>query len=123
MSVLLDTNIIVDLLNGHQEARDYLKTLTKLNVSSITVYEVLAGCIDERAGQLNVAEMLFGNCNIIPVDAGISSRASGYQRRWKQKRKMANFLIEATAEEFGLELATRNQRDFRTAKTVTPYEL
>jgi len=123
MSVLLDTNIVVDLLNGHRQARDYLKTLTKLNVSSITVYEVLAGCVEARSAQLNVAEILLNNCNVIPVNERIASKAASYQRRWKQKRKMADFLIEATAEEFGLELATRNQRDFRTAKTVAPYAL
>ncbi|VGO16510.1 hypothetical protein PDESU_05101 [Pontiella desulfatans] len=51
------------------------------------------------------------------------ARAAGYQRRWNLKRKMADFLIEATAEELGLELATRNAKDFRQAMTVVPYEL
>ena len=123
MSLLLDTNIIVDLLNGHQQARAYLQTLRKINVSSITVYEVLAGCTGVRSGQLNVAEVLFSNCNVAPVSQTISMRAAGYQRRRNQKRKMADFLIEATAEELGFELVTRNPKDFRQVKTVVPYSL
>lgn len=123
MSVLLDTNIIVDLLNGHQAARNYLRQLKKINVSSITVYEVFAGCTGNRSTQLNVAEILFSNCNVVPVSQSISTRAAGYQRRWNQKRKMADFLIEATAEELGVELATRNPKDFRQVKTVVPYAL
>jgi predicted nucleic acid-binding protein len=123
MSLLLDTHVIVDLLNGHQQARDYLRTLKKINVSSITVYEVLAGCTGVRSGQLNVAEVLFSNCNVVPVSQPISTRAAGYQRRWNQKRMMADFLIEATAEELGFELATRNPKDFRQVKPVVPYSL
>jgi predicted nucleic acid-binding protein len=123
MSLLLDTNIIVDLLNGHQQTRAYLQTLKKINVSSITVYEVLAGCTGVRSGQLNVAEVLFSKCNVASVSQAISMRAAGYQRRWNQKRKMADFLIEATAEELGFELVTRNPKDFRQVKTVVPYSL
>ena len=79
MNVLLDTNILIDLLNGQPQARDYLRTLPQLNISSITAYEVLAGCAGPRASQLNIAETLIGNCNIIPVSAPISIRAAGYQ--------------------------------------------
>ena len=123
MSVLLDTNILVDLLNGHGPAREYLGTLTTLNISSITVYEVLAGCVGKRSEQLKIAELLITSCNVIPVTHRISARAAGYQRQWNLKRKMADFLIEATAEEHGLQLATRNPKDFRHAATVVPYDL
>ena len=123
MSVLVDTNIMIDLLNGHSEARNYLRALEQINISSITNYEVLAGCIDARAGQLKAAEILLGVCNVIPVSARISSRAAQYQRRWKSKRKMADFLIEATAQESGLQLATRNPQDFKQVQAVQPYKI
>ena len=96
MNVLLDTNIIVDLLNGHQQARDYLQQLKKINVSSITVYEVLAGCTGQRSNQLNVAEVLFGNCYVVTASQTIATRAAGYQRRWNRKRKMAAMIIPST---------------------------
>lgn len=123
MSVLLDTNIIVDLLNGQPAARDYLRHLQIIHVSSITVYEVLAGCTGNRSSQLHVAEVLFSQCNVVAVSQSIAARAAGYQRRWNQKRKMADYLIEATAEELGAELATRNPKDFRQARTLVPYTL
>jgi len=123
MSVLVDSNILIDLLNGRPEARDYLRSLDQINISSITNYEVLAGCVDARKDQLKVAEMLLSVCKIIAVSSRISSRAAQYQRRWKTKRKMADFLIEATAQENKLQLATRNPQDFKHAKLITPYEL
>ncbi len=123
MSVLLDTNIIVDLLNGHPQARDYLRSLPELQISSITVYEILGGCVDARSNQLDVAEILINSCTVLAVTETIAARAAQYQRKQKLKRKMADFLIEATAEEFGLELATRNPKDFRKAKIVVPYTL
>ena len=123
MSVLVDTNILIDLLNGHPEARDYLRTLEQINISSITNYEVLAGCVDLRSDQLKTAEMLLNTCTIIPVSAKISTRAARYQRRRKAKRKMADYLIEATAQETGLQLATRNPKDFNHVQTKCPYTI
>ncbi len=123
MNVLLDSNIIIDLLNGRMEARTYLLSLRELNISSMTVYEVLAGCVEARSNQMKAAELFFEQCNIIAISATISAKAARYQRRLKLKRKMADFLIEATAEEFELQLATRNPKDFRHVQTITPYSL
>lgn len=123
MSVLVDTNILIDLLNGRPEARTYLRNVSQINISAITHYEVLSGCTGKRSKQLKAAEMLLSVCNIIPVSADISSIAAGYQRKRNAKRKMADFLIEATAEENGLQLATRNPQDFKHVRTVCPYKL
>lgn len=123
MSTLVDTNILIDLLNGHSEARNYLRGLGQITISAITQYEVLAGCSRARQEQLKAAEMLLSVCNVIPVSADISSLAAQYQRKQKAKQKMADFLIEATAQENGLQLATRNPQDFKHAKTVLPCTL
>jgi predicted nucleic acid-binding protein len=123
MSVLVDTNILIDLLNGRPEARAYLRKAGKIDISTITHHEVLAGCTGTRAKQLSVAEMLLGACNVIPVSAEISALAARYQRKRNTKRKMADFLIEATAKEHGLKLATRNPQDFKNAQTILPYKI
>lgn len=123
MSVLVDTNILIDLLNGRPEARTYLRKTGPINISAITHYEVLSGCAGKSSKPLKAAEMLLNVCNIIPVSTDISSLAAKYQRERNAKRKIADFLIEATAEENGLQLATRNPQDFKHAKTVCPYKL
>jgi predicted nucleic acid-binding protein len=123
MNVLVDTNILIDLLNGHPEARTYLRSTGQINISVITHYEVLAGCNGEGTNQLKAAEMLLRVCNVIPVSTDISSRAASYQRKRNAKRKMADFLIEATADQNELQLATRNPQDFKHVKTVCPYTL
>lgn len=123
MSVLVDSNILIDLLNGRPEAREYLHSLGQITVSAITYYEVLAGCTGVRSAQLKTAEMLLSVCNVIPVSAQIASQAAEYQRKQKARRKMADFLIEATAEENSLSLATRNPQDFKHVQTVCPYTI
>lgn len=123
MSVLVDTNILIDLLNGRPEARTFLRGAGQISVSAITHYEVLAGCSGPRSKQLKVAEMLLSVCHVIPVSAEIASLAARYQREQKAKRKMADFLIEATAQQNGLQLATRNPQDFKHAKTHLPYKI
>lgn len=123
MSVLIDTNILIDLLNGHPEARTFLRGTGQINISAITHYEVLAGCTAAREKQLKAAEMLLSVCHVIPVSADIASRAAQHQRSRKAKRKMADFLIEATAEQRNLQLATRNPQDFKNVNTIQPYKL
>jgi len=120
MSVLIDTNILIDLLNGHPQARTYLRDIGQINISAFTHYEVLAECVGERTKQLKAAEMLLNVCKVISVSADISALAAGYQRKQNAKRKMADFLIEATAEQNRLQLATRNPQDFKYAQTVCP---
>ena len=72
---------------------------------------------------MKAAELLLSVCRIIPVSAEISTKAAQYQRRQKAKRKMADFLIEATAEEHELQLATCNPQDFKHARTIRPYTI
>ena len=73
---LLDTNIIIDLLNGSEQARDYLKSLPLLQVSSIAVFEVLTGCTGERKKQKPIALEIFEACKIVDFSKSDAEHAA-----------------------------------------------
>lgn len=121
-AALLDSNIIIDHLNSIDKATDYLDSLSDWIISSLTVFEVLSGCTGERSKQLAKAKQFFNFCSIIAVDSEIAETAAAFQRKSKAKRKLADFIIAATAINNGLELASRNPADFKgTCKVFQPY--
>ncbi len=79
-AVLIDSNIIIDHLNGIDAATEYLDGLPVLRVSSMTVFEVLSGCTGAREPQEEQAEALFGICDVIELSEAAARRAAGYYR-------------------------------------------
>jgi len=108
MSVLLDSVILIDHLNGRAAATTYLREDgPSAAVSAVTCAEVLAG-----TGESNVARVraLLDAFVFVPIDRPIAERASELRRqhRWK----LPDALQVAAAESRGLPLATRNTGDF-----------
>jgi predicted nucleic acid-binding protein len=123
-NAFLDSNIIIDHLNNVDQATAYLDNLSDWIISSITVYEVLSGCTGERSQQLPKARQFLGYCNVIAVDSQIADLAATTQQERKTKRKMADYIIAASAKTHGLELATRNPADFKgICKASQPYRI
>lgn len=121
---LLDSNIIIDHLNDVNQATAYLGTLPDWIISSLTVYEVLSGCTGTRGQQLPKARQFFAYCNVIAVDSVVADLAAASQRKAKTKRKMADFLIAATASHHGFRVATRNPTDFKgICDSFQPYRI
>ena len=120
---LLDTNIIIDVLNGNKLARDYLKSLPVLKVSSISVFEVVAGCTGERQKQLPIAREIFEVCEVIELSQLAAEHAAIEFTKSPQKNKILDLLIAGTAATNELEVATRNPKDFKSVKAFEPYNL
>ena len=121
--LLLDSNIIIDHLNGKQQATNFLSDLPVLRVSSATVFEVLAGCVDERIAQLDAARDLFSVCDIIDFSPSEAESAAQMFRDSQSRKKILDYFIAATAENHHLEVATRNPKDFKKTETLVPYIL
>jgi predicted nucleic acid-binding protein len=123
-NAFLDSNIIIDHLNNVDQATAYLDNLSDWIISSITVYEVLSGCTGKRSQQLPKARQFLGYCSVIAVDSQIADLAATTQQERKTKRKMADYIIAASAKTHGLELATRNPADFKgICKASQPYRI
>lgn len=120
---LLDAVILMDHLNGVVAATEYLSSQdwAEVCVSPITRAEVLAGARDAEVAHVSV---LLDGFTCLAVDANTADRAAAIRRDtpiW-----LPDAFQAALAETHGLQLVTRNTRDFypqRFALVETPYRI
>lgn len=122
-SVLLDSNIVIDHLNDMEKATAYLESLPVLRVSSVTVFEVLAGCSGKRARQKTAALEFFSICDVVEFSAPDAEGAAELYRKSPAKKKILDYFISATAKTHAFDVATRNPKDFKGASAFSPYGL
>ena len=120
VKLLFDTNILIDYLNGIEEARAELAIHTNKAISVITWMEVMVGATPETVGVIK--GFLFGFANL-PIDNDVASLA--VKLRQTHKMKLPDAIIWATAQVNSRILVTRNTKDFdgATPGIRVPYEL
>ena len=107
--VLLDSVVLIDMLNGHAEARRWLSTVQFVGcVSAITRAEVLAG-IPDPVTAAHVRSLLDGY-GWLEINPEVADLAAELRRR--HRWKLPDALQAAVALHHGAWLATRNTRDF-----------
>ena len=121
MGVLLDSVILIDHLNGATAAGKYLRGLRDAHVSVITRAEVLAG---SQPIDIETITQLLDRYPTLSIDKGIADLAAELRRehRWR----LPDAFQAALAQVHGLQLATRNTKDFSPAKhpwVTVPYLL
>jgi predicted nucleic acid-binding protein len=119
MSVLLDSVIVIDHLNGIAAAGAYLASLRGASISVITRTEVLAGTTEQHAESVS---RLLDNFPVLPIDRNVADFAATLRRthRWG----LPDAFQAALAQTHKLRLATRNTRDFQPSKhpwVIVPY--
>ncbi len=136
--MLLDTDILIDLLRGKKEARDFLYSLPadSLNYcSAVTVAEIHSGM---REAERQVTTELIESLVVLPVTKDIAETAGRFMREHRRvavskqpmragrgikpgaannqsdtfEPELDDCLIAATAAVEGLQLATRNRRHY-----------
>jgi predicted nucleic acid-binding protein len=122
MRFLLDSTIIIDVLNGIDKAKAFLReNATESSISVITVNETLAG---SSPSAVSDHELFLDQFECLGVDI-VTAKASAALRR-QHRWKLADSIQAALAFRRGLQLVTRNHRDFNPAKhafVVVPYRL
>jgi predicted nucleic acid-binding protein len=110
---VVDSTVIVDLLRGHDPARDWAVSIDRrLVASEVSRIELLRG---RRSRERDALERAFRIFRWIPVDESIARRAGAFGRRWRASHPgiaLADLAVAATAQELGAELATSNVRHF-----------
>ena len=118
---LLDSNIIIYYLDGDTHVYDFIEQHGAISaISLITYYEVLNYDFSEQEA-LEIREFLDG-FEVLSVSKNIVNKA--LENRKSKKIKMADNLILATAQIFGLDIVTRNTKDFSTFTNglLNPFE-
>jgi predicted nucleic acid-binding protein len=120
VTILLDSVIVIDHLNGHSAATQYLRSAGSAAISVLTRAEVLAGA-DEVVRA--TVEALLNQYTTLAIDRATADLAAALRRqhRWK----LPDAFQAALAQQHGLQLATRNTRDFppTLAFVTVPYSL
>ena len=113
--MLVDTDVLIAHLRGVSAARDWLidaRIGQPLAVSAITVTELTGGM---RSGERREVWALLGAMSVEPVTDVIARCAGGLMREYRRGNVgigLGDYLVAATAQTLGMELATLNVKHF-----------
>lgn len=122
--ILVDTDVLIASLRGVEPASDWLRDARsrtgRLAVSVVTNTEILGGM--RSPGRREVSRLL-NSLRPLPVTDMIAHRAGELRRRYRRSHdaiSLVDYLIAATAEIHGLELATLNTKHFPMFDDIEP---
>lgn len=118
VKALIDTNVLIDFLAGHEPARQELQRHARPAISIITWMEILVG-VDP--GEASMIRQWLGAFERIDVDDRVADQAVRIRR--ERRIRLPDAIIWASAQVHGMLLVSRNHRDFpRDAPDVrVPY--
>jgi predicted nucleic acid-binding protein len=122
-SYLLDTDVLIDYLRGHERAVRFLETAAgDLHVSSISVAELYAGVKGEEEDRS--LQQFLSAFIIVPIDQAIARAAGLYRQLYRQSHgtSLADALIAASSEAQGATLVSLNRRHYpKLRRFKVPY--
>jgi predicted nucleic acid-binding protein len=120
MRALFDTNILIDYLIGHNEARLIIEQYENPQISIITKMEVLVGTTEDNE---EIIREFLDNFTVIPLNEEIAEIA--IEIRKNNKIKLPDAIIWATAKYNNSLLITRNTKDFsmHSSDIKIPYNI
>ena len=121
--ILVDTDVLIAHLRGLPEARGWLAQAREagpLAISAVTVAELTGGM---RSGERTAVWGLLARLTTEPVTDLVARRAGELMRTYRRSHQSigtADYLIAATADISGYELATLNVRHFPMFEGLRP---
>ncbi|WP_231737780.1 type II toxin-antitoxin system VapC family toxin [Terracidiphilus gabretensis] len=107
MKAVLDTNILIDYLNGHPAAQQEFARYAHPAISVITWMEVMAGTTPQTE---QATRTFLSGFDLLGIDAVTAEQAVSLRR--KHRIKLPDAIVWATAQVRQALLVTRNSRDF-----------
>jgi len=119
-TALLDTNILIDYLNGVAQAKEEIARYPRCAISVITWMEVLVGVQPAEEAAVTEWLTLF---DVIDITPAIAQHAVQLRRRHRMRLPAA--IIWASAQIHGCLLVSRNHRDFpaHAPDVRVPYQM
>ena len=121
MKVVVDTNILIDYLEGFDQARLELERHDVILMSPISWMEVMVGA--RTASEEQRARRFLRRFSLIPIDRNVSETAVALRRH--EKLALPDAIIWAGAKVNDALLVTRNTKDFPADRhdVRVPYRL
>jgi len=113
-SLLVDTDVLIDYLNGIQRTREILDSPRhRVYYAAVTRKELLGKRGLSATERQRIQQLLLTH-RLIPIDDAIAERFSRLLARYADRGlRKADALVAATAWCRGLSLVTRNSRHYR----------
>ena len=121
--ILVDSDVLIAHLRGVGAARDWLigaRTHGPLAISVVSIAELIGGM---RSVERREAWRLLASFRAEPASEIVARRAGEMMRRYRRSHTgvgLGDYLIAATADVKGLQLATLNVRHFPMFKDLQP---
>ncbi len=122
--ILVDSDVLICHLRGRAEARDWLLDARQqsgvLGVSAVSIAEVTGGM---RATEKSSVWRLLDSLRFFDITLPVARHAGEYQRAHRRSHAgigLGDYLVAATAEVNGLELATLNVKHFPMFPGLSP---
>lgn len=122
--ILVDTDVLIANLRGINVAQEWLRHTRartgRLAVSVVTNAEIIGGM---RSPERREVTRLLNSVRPLPVTDMIAHRAGELRHRYRRSHAaigVVDYLIAATAEVHGLELATLNIKHFPMFADLKP---
>jgi predicted nucleic acid-binding protein len=122
--ILVDSDVLIAHLRGESVARDWMlearRTTGPLATSAVSVVEVAGGM---RSQERREVGRLFASLRTFPINERIAWRSSELMRTYRRSHVgigLGDYLVAATAEIEGCELATLNIRHFPMFSDLEP---
>jgi predicted nucleic acid-binding protein len=109
MICVFDTNILIDYLNGMEQAAIDMDAHPDRAISRITWIEVLAGVYS--GAEETATRSFLSTFQLIEISSAVAHRTIEVRR--DHRLKLPDAIIYATTLDVQGELVTRNTRDFR----------
>lgn len=125
--ILVDSDVLISHLRGMDSARDWLRAARQrapLAISALTITEITGGM---RSAERREVAGLLARFAVEPVTSAIARRAGEFRREYRRSHHgigTIDYLIAATVDAQGYELATLNVRHFPMfPELTTPFDL
>lgn len=108
MKAVIDSDVLIDFLQGAAEAKEELEHYDEPLYSIISWMEVMSGAKTEN--ERESAESLFHSLAEVPITRKVAAKA--VEERQSLRLKLPDAIILASADIEGCILVTRNSKDF-----------
>lgn len=108
MKAVIDSDVLIDYLQGVEAARVELEQYDQLLYSVVSWMELMCGA--KNPVEIKAAECSLNSMRRVYLGMDIARKAVAFRKQ--RKLKLPDAIILATADQEGCLLVTRNERDF-----------